>query len=239
MITWSQSALKDIGCPRRWYDVWIDGNKLPPTPPMEKGLFFETLCLGASAHGDGTESLPLVRGGKKSADQIRIEQQAARFKRMVDPISSEFVGWEVDERQLVLEHNNIRGVVDFTSKPDVVWDLKLTASLDGYWAGEVDLTQQITYKWLYEQIRGVSPEMYLMIFEYETRMRVKIVEVKISEAATQGVLDRFSKADLDIKEYSMLSEFPRVPSRDQCSKCSLPCQVRNARPGIIYETYEI
>lgn len=239
MITWSQSALKDLGCPRRWYDVWIDGNKLPPTEPMNKGLFFETLCLGGSAHDEGTTSLPLVRGGKKSADQIRIERQAVRFKRMTDPTSSEYVGWAVDERQLVLEHDNIRGVIDFTSKPDVVWDLKLTASLDGYWSGDVDLTQQITYKWLYEQVRGVSPEMYLMIFEYETRMRVKIVEVKISEEATIRVLERFKKADMDIKEYAMLSEFPRVPSRDQCSKCPLACQFRNARPGIIYETLEV
>ena len=71
-------------CPSKIYHTRIirDVEDMP-TESMEKGNFFETLCLGSSAH-DATNSLPLLLNGKKSADQQRIEEQALAFKSVCE-----------------------------------------------------------------------------------------------------------------------------------------------------------
>lgn len=237
-MIWTQSALKDFnGCPRRWYDTWIDGNKPKPTEAMVKGQFFETLCIGAGVGGQVVNSLPLVRGGKKSADQLRIESQARRFKRMFDPHDPEFIGYEIKDTQLELSHNGRKGTIDFVASPLTVFDLKLTSNLD-IW-DTPDWTQQIHYRWLFEQNYGETPDMAVIVFEYSTQMRVKLFTIDISHNATEEVINRFSEAEENFNEYSTLSEFPRIPSNDQCSKCTLDCNVRRAKPGIIYQTVRI
>jgi hypothetical protein len=85
-------------CPRYLYEVVMTRNIVPePTLPMKKGLFFETLCIGSTAHG-ALYDLPrkkvtikmkkeaILKGldpekilGDKTIDQIRIEEQAALF----------------------------------------------------------------------------------------------------------------------------------------------------------------
>jgi hypothetical protein len=85
-------------CPRYLYEVVMMRNITPePSLPMQKGLFFETLCIGSTAHG-ALYDLPrkkitlkmkqdaILKGidpttlkGDKTIDQIRIEEQAALF----------------------------------------------------------------------------------------------------------------------------------------------------------------
>ena len=67
-------------CPK--FTKWnmIDGNKIPPTPPMLEGLLFESLCIGQSADGTTTIDLPRdKRTGKKLIAQLKIEEQAMNF----------------------------------------------------------------------------------------------------------------------------------------------------------------
>lgn len=85
-------------CPRYLYEVVMCRNVVePPSLPMQKGLFFETLAIGGTAYGT-LYDLPrkavslklkqeaIIKGldpesikGDKTIDQIRIEEQAALF----------------------------------------------------------------------------------------------------------------------------------------------------------------
>ena len=91
---------KELICPRRIYCIDIIKSHHYRTESMLKGSFFETLCIGRGVGGKITDdlkrkrltkkqdidnqkrklnNLPLLLG-EKTMDQIRIEQQAARFK---------------------------------------------------------------------------------------------------------------------------------------------------------------
>jgi len=88
-------------CPKYIYETAITGNyKEPPTIPRLNGSYFETLVLGSGRGGHKTLDLPrkkitkdqqaknairIEKGleplpGTKKIDQIRIEEQAERFK---------------------------------------------------------------------------------------------------------------------------------------------------------------
>ena len=87
-------------CPKRTYCIDIAKTHHYRTESMLKGAFFETLCIGRGAGGRITDDLPrkhLVKArelenlkrkesglpeikGEKTMDQIRIEQQAMKFK---------------------------------------------------------------------------------------------------------------------------------------------------------------
>jgi hypothetical protein len=91
---------KELFCPKRTYCIDIAKTHHYRTESMLKGSYFETLCIGSGAGGRKTDDLPrkrLVKArelenkkrvennlpeikGEKTMDQIRIEQQAQRFK---------------------------------------------------------------------------------------------------------------------------------------------------------------
>jgi len=89
----SQSETKELGvyviddqveeidfCPKRYYHKYIaEDYPRSPTPSMLKGLYFETLLLGSSAHGEKTTDLPRKKNGDKTAVQERIERQVHRL----------------------------------------------------------------------------------------------------------------------------------------------------------------
>ena len=109
LYTISQSLIKKflkkgdeiLGCPKNIYDtVMAPEEEFPPTRPMMDGSYFETLTLGGGRGGKQTLDLPrkqltikqetenrvreekgeeLIKGTKSIA-QIRIEEQAERFK---------------------------------------------------------------------------------------------------------------------------------------------------------------
>lgn len=225
----TQSLVKNLeeSCPRKVFD---DFEKRPVVrgSPQEKGSYFETLCLGAGAGGTITTSIPLLKSGEKSADQVRIEAQAKRFKEMFPLIVN---------KQLLLGHDNYEGTIDFVVAPHRVYDLKLTENLDGYWANtaEIDLIQQVFYQWLYEKNYGIKPEMRVIIFEYGPRQRIKELKINVSESATFSALSRFSRIEEQISEWADLDEWPRIPAEKDCSRCPLICDKRVMRDNIIYE----
>lgn len=233
----TQSIVKALeqSCPRKTYDEFT-GNQ-QTTTPMLRGSYFETLCLGSGAKGVITTSLPLLRSGKKSIDQLRIERQAGRFADMYNPNHKDFCGRVIVNKQLKMVHGLYEGTLDYTTDPLILYDLKLTEDMDGYW-GEVksiDFLQQIFYQWLYTQVYDVSPEIRVLIFEYSSRLRIKELKINISENATFLALQRFNKIEEMIGEFEELSEWPRVPSLDSCSKCSVVCDKRMIKESIIFE----
>jgi hypothetical protein len=233
----TQSIVKALEeyCPRKVYDQYGDGNETTSVP-KQRGSYFETLALGSGANGVVTSSLPLLKSGEKSVDHVRIEQQATRFKNMFNPSHADFCGRNILTKQEVVEFQGRRGTIDFTTQ-GVIWDLKLTADLDGYWATPEnnDLLQQVFYRWLYKQKYGTDMETRLLIFEYGPRTRIKEIKINVSEHATSSALQRFDKITESVAEWELLDEWPRIPSEKSCSICSLACSKRVLKDNIIFQ----
>lgn len=240
-LTQSIVKLVESSCPRLAQEEITNRPKSKPGSPQEKGSYFETLCLGSGVQGQQTTSLPTLKKGTKSADQLRIEKQAERFKDMFDPFSPEFCGRTITEKQLVLTNGDREGTIDFVTDPLIVYDLKLTADINGYWGNlkEVDFLQQIHYQQLYLKERGILPEMRLLVFDYSTKMGVKEIRVNISDEAIRGYEERFDSVDLQLNEWGLLEEFPRVPSETSCVRCPLLCGKRVIKNNIIFEEITI
>lgn len=238
----TQSIVKTLEseCPRLANELILKRPEAPDGSPMQKGSFFETLCLGAGVGGKQTE-LPLLKKGK-SAEHIRIEEQAERFKNMFNPDHRDFGGKIIKDKQLVLKYGDREGTIDFTTDPLIVYDLKLTADLEGgMWSdlSTVDFLQQIHYQWLYEQNYGIIPEMRLLVFDYSTKMRIKEIRVNITDEAINQYHYRFDSAKTLWDEYSLLEEFPRIPKESSCSKCPLLCSKRLLKETVQFEEITI
>lgn len=234
----TQSSIKDFKdcCPRRWYDVWVAGNKFASNDDMLRGQYFETLCLGKAADGSQVTDLRRLANGDKSADHLRIEKQAVRFTELFDPQHRDYLGNPIATKQLELRHGIYKGTLDFTTAP-AIWDLKLTKDLDGYWAtpSTIDMLQPVFYTYLYEEIYGVRLGFNFLIFEYSPKLRVKQIKVNITSTAIEAALARFDTVQLAVEQYEQADEFPRIPSGEQCRKCMLDCSVRALQPIIQYE----
>lgn len=68
---------------RMWHETIYKDVESITTDSMLKGLFFESLCIGKTAHGAVTDLPRKIRDGSKTIDQIRIEEQAFLFKSLI------------------------------------------------------------------------------------------------------------------------------------------------------------
>ena len=92
--------LRDNICWKKLYHEYVLHDiDIPPTEAMLKGLYFETKCIGAGAHGQAVYHLPRKAVseaqkrrakvlnqevlGEKKIDHIRIDMQVERFKEEV------------------------------------------------------------------------------------------------------------------------------------------------------------
>lgn len=245
----TQTIVKEFkdACPRRIQDVFIDGNKPSPNDDMVAGLVFESMCLGSSADGQQYKEIRRLDNGQKSVRQLRIEQQADKFKRMFDPNDPDFLGFTITRRQVKLTHGGREGTADFMATRDgeteeCLFDLKLTQDIQNGWWGDltkVDWIQQIHYRELFYKKHGYYPECYVLIFDTTPKKNVKLIKVNVSERAVQEVNSRFTEVEETVMEYSTMPEFPRIPEPGQCSKCLLECDVRQLKPIVDYEEYDI
>ena len=124
----------------------------------------------------------------------------------------------------------------------IVYDLKLTADLlGGYWSDlkQVDFLQQIHYQQLYYNIHGVLPEMRLLVFDYSTKMNIKEIKINITDEAILEYEERFEAAELQINEWSLLDEFPRIPQETSCNRCPLVCGKRIIKENVLFEEITI
>lgn len=245
----SQSGCKDWQncCPRFWADKYIDGNRPSPNDDMLAGLVFETMCIGSSADGQQYTELRRLDSGQKSVRQLRIEKQAKKFKRMFDPEDQDFLGFTITEKQVKLTVDGREGTLDFIAQhkdslDECIFDIKLTQDLQNGWWGDlskVDWIQQIHYRELFYKKRGYYPDCYVLIFDTTPKENVKLIKLNISDKAVKDVEHRFSEVEEMIEEYITLPEFPRIPEPSQCAKCHLECNVRQLKPIVEYEEYDV
>ena len=233
----SQSTVKSFevaGCYRRWQAEYTGEVQRFVSDPMKKGSFFEYLCLGGgSGKSEDVLDLERLRNGNKSAEQLRIEKQAEKFKQMFDPDHELWNGWYIQDKQIHLQHKEIEGTIDFTinNQEFRLADLKLTADLDteyGYWSNpkELDFLQAATYTYLWSQNFSFIDKFDYWIYDYSTKMNVLNVEVTVSDEATDQMLKRFEATDSTILEYNLLDEYPKIPSIANCRYCKVSCDKR-------------
>ena len=240
---------KDETCPTRWKGLWLDKTiTFPSNEDMDKGKYFEWLALGGGAKGSDQEvtDLPRVYGGKKSVDQIRIEEQAERFKRLFKPDDPDYQGLEITDTQIKLSDLDKRheGTLDFQTKEIVsgnVWinDLKLTRDVTSTrskygWGNswsDLDMLQMILYADLFEKKHGIKPRVALWVFDYSPAKKIKIGEIKISRGA-KSIKDLRMDAVIDVMELYHQDGWTTVPSESECRLCPLTCAARYS-PGPI------
>ena len=240
----TQTALKDLEkdstCPDRWRALWLDKEiEFPSNEDMDKGKYFEWICLGGGAvSGQDVTDLPRTSLGKKTIDQIRIEEQAARFMRLFDPKSNEFQGFEIIDKQVELKHNGRKGTLDFVTRhieTNTIWidDLKLTRDANstrseygwGHDWSDLDLVQMVHYADLYEDVYGIRPRVGLWVFDYSPDMLVRFGEIIISDKARKKKELRFASAVDVIGRYKE-NGWIKLPSEHECKSCKLSCPVR-------------
>lgn len=233
----SQSTVKSFetaSCYRRWQAERTGELSRFVSDPMKKGSYFEFLALGSgSGKSDEVVDLERLKNGNKSAEQIRIEKQADKFKLMFNPDSDIWTGWYIQDKQIHLQHNNMDGTIDFTAQREEfrIADLKLTADLEadyGYWSNpnELDFLQATTYTYLWSQKFEFINKFDYWIYDYSTKMNVLNVEVTVSDEATRAMERRFVSTETSILEFDLLDEYPRIPSIAACRYCKLTCDKR-------------
>ena len=241
----TQSALKDMErettCPFRWKSQWLDG-KIPfeTNEFMDRGKYFEFLCIGGSARSDDeVTDLPRLRNGEKTAMQLRIEAQVAKFTCMFTPNNPQYIGHKIVDTQIEVRHNGRKGTIDFLTEDEDgtlwMWDLKLTSDAEstrtqyGYgndW-NEMDLMQLIHYYDLYKGKFNKPVRLALLVFDYSPSMNVKANEIVVTEQALDLKELRFTCAEHAVQKYEKYG-WITIPSVHECSACPLKCSARIA-----------
>ena len=249
----SQTAVKDLEkeetCPVRWKNQWLD-RAIPfqSSEDLDKGKYFEQLLLGASSKKEEViDDLPRLASGTKSTDQIRIEQQAERGKRLLfnkqDP---EYLGFVDITSQVSLfnEEEKTSGVLDIVCKDsyETHWiiDLKLTKDLTNNrteygWGNnpeDMDLMQLVHYSELYIHNFNIVPKIGVLIFDYSPKKRVKFIELEISKNKILEKIERFNAAKEAVSLYGKLG-WSYLPSVKECGNCPLLCSSRKIESPIV------
>jgi hypothetical protein len=283
-IKLTQSMLKDYEreetCPKRFYHQWVEKEiTQEPSLPMLKGSYFDFLCLGRNAHGESITDLPKNKNGSKTADQIRIEEQAELFRDMfVNTYSDEYLGKlkeykdiVITDKQLKIADGECEGTLDFITTDAtnglILWDLKLTQDLTDKtppwgWGNitQMDFTQQIHYYNIFKNTHGIEPLMKLIVFDYTTLKRVKIIDVIITDYSINLLKTRLEKLKLNLEKYERASGTGHMvldrygdgegsafivdtellgatnPSHRECGRCSLQCGARIRARGFTTDT---
>lgn len=241
----TQTALKDLEkdstCPDRWRALWLTKEiEFPSNEDMDKGKYFEWICLGGGAvTGQDVTDLPRLLTGKKSLDQIRIEEQAARFKDLFNPAHIDFQGFEIIDAQVEMRVDGRKGTIDFVTREVAtgeVWinDLKLTRDATstrseygwGHDWADLDLLQMVHYRDLYHKSFDILPRAALWVFDYSPNKNVKFGEVVVSEKARQKKDFRFETAVEVVEQYKS-NGWTKLPSENECKNCKLQCALRH------------
>lgn len=237
--TFSQTSLKHFeeGCPRKWESMWV----LKTVPfysnaSMDKGSYLEYLSLGGGATEDEVTDLPRKKNGDKYTHQIRIENQAMRFKNLFDPKHEDFLGFEIEETQLELFHPNgrDRGTLDFTTSKNVIWDQKFTADAKavrhpkhwGHKAEDLDVTQAVWYADLWRENYGVLPDEFrYIIFDVTPSENIEMIRVVVDEDDIQNLNNRKENVIRKVEEFEK-EGYPERPAKYECMSCPLECWSR-------------
>jgi len=247
-ISFSQSLIKQFEkenyCPAKIKAMYIDKtHESAPTLSMDKGNYFEYLCLGINAKGKQTIDLPRKRNNAKTVDQERIEYQAERFPEVLQELGIAFpkpLGRQILITWINEDGIKMEGTLDFVSamnNPEygkfevVVFDLKLTQNLnstfgDFCWGKpeEMDLLQAYYYPYLFKQhfkeklSKNFLPPFGYVIFDYKPDPEYKLIMVEYDFDKEREIKERLRYA-VEQARRCILMDWAPEPDVDECEKC--------------------
>lgn len=247
----SKTTLTDLEkssvCPVRWKSQWLERRwTFEPSVAMLKGMYFEYLAIGGGVGDDDITDLPRNKNGSKTADQIRIEEQANIFKNaLYNDKCPYYLGFEVVDTQVHVEDEKSKGFIDVLAKRGdelAIIDIKLTRDFHGvnppYSYGDMnsmDMIQLALYKYLYDKEHGTDVTTYIFVGDYSTKMNRKLVQVDVSLNKIDEVLARIDEGYKVIDAYQE-NGWTYDPSEWECKDCPLRCDNRYEKKVIELET---
>ena len=236
-------------CPAKAKAVHLDGMPTKETESMRKGNYLETLLWGSTETGE-VVTLPLLKSGKKSVDQLRIERSAFLLK---ERWSAEYrMDWRTIRHHITIGLNEryvFRARLDAISSmydpgmgeetmETVIVDLKLTGGLNNTfgpfaWGAPhtMDHTQAYLYSWAYEQVHGVRVPFYYIVLSYKDIDAHKRIRVNVDNMRIREALESMRRTMAAIDRYTALENWPRIPSNMNCASCPLKNVCPSFRSG--------
>jgi hypothetical protein len=233
----------------------------PATEAMNKGKYFEYLCLGGGADKtDEVTDLPRTLKGGKTVDQERIESQVVMFQRLLDEFEIKLTDvqhkfskeWDhpnniwMDEYEILIE-----GTIDFihdlhtfamNQNGESVWmdldgcvhDLKLTANI---W--ETYTRGSWAYPWSMDHSQ-VAVYQYLTdapfcywVFDYKPKPEFRLWQHDASQIEMMEMHERIRKSVEKVIEYSEAG-WPKLPAFYRCETCPvIDCDKRTTKPAFM------
>lgn len=240
----SQSLIKafaqDGYCPMKLKVIYIEKtHNLIASEHMNRGVFFETLCLGSGVHGKTLNDLPRLKNGKKSVSQERIEDQAAQFQSTL--INHKM---KVLDKDVYLEYEyedgiTLNGTIDFTSPiwddtdgpiPKAIIDLKLTMNIYSqfgpycwHFPHNMDHTQAYMYSYLWREIHGEEIPFYYLVFDYKPTPEYKIIKKLTGKLEEYELKESIRRTVEKIYLHESKGYFTN-PKSTNCKNCPLQNQ---------------
>jgi hypothetical protein len=248
-ISYSQSLIKKFEeenyCPKKIKAMYIDKTHAnEPSLSMQKGNYFEYLCIGAAAHnGVCVTDLPRKRKNQKTADQERIEHQANLFPEVLKEFGIEFP--KEKNRQVTISHVldngiQIEGTFDFCAEinneewghlPVAIIDIKLTSNIhstfgDFCWGTpeNMDLLQSFMYPFIFKERfkdklpKNYVPPFFYLVFDYKPDSEYKLIQTEYNFAEEEKLLKRVEYAYSQAQRCDELNWAPE-PDMIQCNSC--------------------
>jgi len=179
-------------CKRKAYEQYITGSIDVHSDAMDKGSFFETICIGGGVNGKTVDDLPRKKNGDKTIDQVRIEEQKMHFEIIAKNtnmvIIPNFNTQVTIQKHFPGEDIILQGTLDIfpvtvTTKKRgsllSVVDLKLTSDIYAdtrfsynSWSepGSLDNTQAYMY---HELVRDIDPELNPHVIDIINKAGIK------------------------------------------------------------------
>lgn len=184
------------------------------------------MCLGSTAsENDSVNDLPRLKNGEKSIDHLRIDRLVDQFKSLFNKESKYFLGFEILDKQITIETEYGKGIIDFTMKdlndpddPIILVDLKLSKGDYFYNENNYDHLQQGYYELLYRDKYKYDGPLYSVMFicDYSDPISIEVRRVEAYDATLDQIRDAF----LTVSEEIANDEFSKTVGPD-CKACPL------------------
>jgi len=212
--------------------------EMKPTERMSLGHYFEYLCTGARLRDGNIPEEPLTKTKKPKAEGIRMQQQAERFKVLVE---KENIGIDATGKVVEVfypEHGfKMKGIYDILGTVDhipSIIDIKSSGLIGNEWEAygwhadtfnmRKHLTVQVVfYKYLAWKEFGVEDMPFYFIIHSTTNNIDSLyweVKLKDFEVAMNHFEDMVFEIVGEIK-LNMEYGFTPHPSVKECGKCPL------------------
>lgn len=229
--------LKEDYCPLKTKEIYLERNvDSEPTLSMQKGIYFETQCIGSGVLGKKLDDLPRLKNGNKNADHQRIDMQVMEFKNVLNHHTITIKDTQVNMKHKVNSRLFLDGTADiigsiydeeFGMIDEAIIDLKLTANIfsqfgDYCWhfPANMDHTQAQMYSFLYEKINGIEVPFYYLVFDYKPEPGYKIIRKDI-KPIDKHELKESVRSTVEKIDYHDETGWRTKPNYENCKTCPL------------------